>query len=171
MLTTPRLAIRELTLTDFEAFWRLESNTEVYRYLGYAPLHNRTEAELQLLHHMKQYQQYGMGRWAVVDKNSQQFIGLCGVRFAPETENNRSNFYDLGYRLLPEYWGKGFATEAAKACVHYAFDVLQVPEIISMIHVNHYASKRVAEKCGLSYEETFNWQGIGFDWYRLNKQL
>jgi RimJ/RimL family protein N-acetyltransferase len=169
LLTTPRLAIRELTLSDFDAFWQLESNPDVYRYLGYAPVHHKTEAELKLLHHINQYKQYGMGRWALVDKQTNQFVGLCGVRFATETENNRTHFYDLGYRLLPQFWGKGLATEAAQACVAYAFEVLQVPEIISMIHVDHHTSKRVAGKCGLSYEETFSWYKIGYEWFSLTK--
>src|SRR5437773_1204468 len=75
-------------------------------------------------HPIADYRKYGFGRWAVVLKTNGKAIGMAGLKYLAEW-----NEVDLGYRLLPEYWGMGLATEASRACVEYGFHTLKLSRI------------------------------------------
>jgi len=166
---TQRLLIRELTDADLPDFFKLDSNPLVYEYLGYSPGTSMHEASLALNHILAQYQHFGVGRWAVILKSTQALIGLCGIQFWDEEENNHIHFYDIGYRFFPEYWGHGFATEAAKATVEYAFSLPNITKLVGMVHVNNPNSLDVAGKCGLKTQEIYCWQNQPFHWMTIHK--
>ena len=75
----------------------------------------------------------------------------------------------MGYRILPQYWGKGFATEAAMAALDYGFNKLDLSEIIGMVHEENVASRKVLEKCGLKFIEKFMWEDICCDWMKITR--
>lgn len=85
----------------------------------------------------------GFCRWKVVNRSSGEILGSCGFALL---EN--SNEVDLGYLLRRDAWGKGFATEAVRACMHYGFRNLGFREIIAMTGLENMASRRVLEKAG-----------------------
>jgi RimJ/RimL family protein N-acetyltransferase len=78
--------------------------------------------------------------------------------------NGRTNYYDLGYRLLPQYWGCGYASEAAEASLRYGFEVLQLPVIHATVMRENRASCRVLEKVGLVRTAEFT-EAYGGEWY------
>jgi len=100
---------------------------------------------------LPQYALYNHGRWAVHLKPDLEFIGWCGLKARPER-----NEIDLGYRFKKRSWGKGYATEAAFACIKYGFEKLNLPRIVGRDIMANENSFRVLEKCGMTYigEET-----------------
>jgi RimJ/RimL family protein N-acetyltransferase len=97
------------------------------------------------------YRKWGFGLWAVVHKPDRQVIGLCGLTHFDDVDGQSE--IEIGYRLARGFWGRGLATEAAGAVRDYAFDVLVLPRLVSIIDPRNEASIRVAEKNGLRYEK------------------
>ena len=108
-----------------------------------------------------------MGRMAVILKETGEFIGWAELK-RERNVNGHEVFYDLGYRFLKKYWGKGYATEAAKTFVAYSFNVLNLEKINAYADMPNIASRSVLEKAGLKYIETFNHNGTEESWYELN---
>jgi RimJ/RimL family protein N-acetyltransferase len=97
------------------------------------------------------YRKWGFGLWAVVHKPDRRVIGYCGLtRF---DDIGGQSEIEIGYRLVREFWGRGLATEAARAVRDYAFGVLGLQRLVSIIDPHNGASLRVAEKTGLRYEK------------------
>jgi len=164
---TERLTLRELVPSDVEGLFAVDSDPEVNIYLGNNPVKSieQTIGIIQFIRN--QYTENGIGRWAMIEKTTNSFIGWAGLKLVKEPTNNHCNYYDLGYRLNKNYWGKGFATEAAKASVDYGINQLNLKDIYGMADTNNIASKKVLEKVGLKFIETFNLEGTPHSWFHL----
>jgi ribosomal-protein-alanine N-acetyltransferase len=169
-IETERLILREFRETDVDGFFEMDSNPAVHKYLGNNPISTIEQAKVGVANIMQQYLDNGIGRWATIEKSSGNFIGWSGLKFIREYENNRINFYDVGYRLIPKYWGKGYATESCKAALAYGFNTMQLNEIIGTANVENKASRRALEKCGLKFVEQFIWKNIHCDWLSITKK-
>jgi RimJ/RimL family protein N-acetyltransferase len=167
IITTERFLIRPLIAADVTGIFELDSNANVHTFLGKQPIKTMDEAAKTVAFIQKQYEDFGIGRWAVVDKHSKEFIGWTGFKFINEPINKHLNYYDLGYRLLERHWGKGIATETAKACVKYGFEILGFKEIFGICDSGNSASKKILQKCGLKLLDTFMYQGTPHYWFRL----
>ncbi len=167
-LETERLILREFRISDDMAMFELDSNPEVHKYLGNHPVTNIEQVQTYIANIQQQYLDHGIGRWITIEKSSDEIIGWAGLKFITEYENNQINFHDVGYRLMPQYWGKGYATEATLAALHYGFEHLNLEKIIGTVHAENKASRRVLEKCGLEYIEQFMWRDIHCDWLEIN---
>ena len=168
-IETERLILRELLLTDVEGMFLLDSDPEVHRYLGNEPVTSKEEIEEIIRFIRRQYVDNGIGRWAVIEKRTEDFIGWAGLKLVTEPINNRVNFYDLGYRLRKEYWGKGIATEASKALVSYAFDTLKTDSIHAIVECGNEASEKVLLKTGFRLIEKCLLDGVEHHWFQLKK--
>ena len=125
-------------------------------------------AELQALlaRNQKRYEQYGHGLWAVLSKADQQLLGDCGlVRWDIDGVAE----LEVGYHFKRKHWGQGYATEAARACMDYAFRQLGTKRIISMIRPENLPSRRVAERNGLQIEKEVFWRGYQHYVYALER--
>jgi RimJ/RimL family protein N-acetyltransferase len=169
-IETERLILRELQAKDLQAWFDMDSNPEVHKYLGNLPVKNMEQIENAFQSILQQYAENGIGRWATIEKSSGKFIGWSGLKFITEKENNHINFYDVGYRLHPKYWGKGYATESCKASLKYGFMALHANEIIGIANEENIASRRALEKCGLKFLEKFMWKDIQCDWLKITKE-
>lgn len=165
-IETPRLLLRELIEDDIPGLYKLDSNPEVHRYLGNQPIKSMEESEAILRHVQKQYQENGIGRWAVIDKETKDFIGWSGLKYE---QNLRLGFhyYDLGYRLRQEYWGKGIATEAATVFLEYGFNKLNLKEIYAAAHIENIASNKILRKLGFQFIEIFSYGEAICNWYKI----
>jgi [ribosomal protein S5]-alanine N-acetyltransferase len=143
---TPRLVIREMTPEDAERVFDLNSDPEVIRYTGDPPFKSVDEAR-SFLESYDHYRLYGFGRWAVELKDDGAFIGWCGLKYSPEIDEN-----DLGYRLMKRYWGQGFATEAARACLDLGFSRFSMQVIVGRTMPENIGSNRILEKLGMVYQ-------------------
>jgi [ribosomal protein S5]-alanine N-acetyltransferase len=164
---TERLILRELIPSDAEGMFELDSDPEVHRFLGNHPKTHIDEAMADIEFVRKQYIENGIGRWAMVEKSSGDFMGWTGLKLFTIEVNGHINYYDVGYRLIRRYWGKGYATESAIASVNYGFDVLKAKEIIGTVHPQNFASKKVLEKAGFKYIETFESPWGIMEWYKI----
>jgi RimJ/RimL family protein N-acetyltransferase len=163
---TDRLILREIEPTDEARMFELDSDADVHRYLGNSPVEDIEEIKEVIKFIRKQYIDNGVGRWAVIEKSTNEFIGWAGLKLFKHTINNHTDFYELGYRFIKKYWGNGYATEAAKASLKYGFDTLGLKEIYAMTDVNNINSKKVLEKTGFKYIETFDDNGEQTDWFK-----
>jgi ribosomal-protein-alanine N-acetyltransferase len=167
---TERLILREMLTTDIDGYFQLDSNPEVHRYLGSEPLQNKQQAEGAIQFIRQQYIDNGIGRWAVIDKKTNDFIGWAGLKLIKEPINNHVNFYDLGYRLIQKYWGRGIATEAAIASLAYAFNTLHTRDVYAHAHHENAGSNKVLTKVGLNFIESFIHHGIKCNWYKIDSK-
>ncbi len=156
--------------SDAEGLFELDSDPEVHRYLGNKPVTSIQQCKDVIEFVRAQYKTNGIGRWAVEEKSSGNFIGWAGLKYFVEEVNQHVNFYDVGYRLMKKHWGKGYATEAAIATIVYGFNVLKAKEIHAMIDSDNEASRRVLEKAGLKHIEPFLFEGDPSDWFKITKE-
>lgn len=154
ILETPRLYLREMTPLDAENAYLLNLDPEVIRYTGDDAFESVAEAKT-FLENYASYRTYGFGRWAVIRKETDEYLGWCGLKYTPELDE-----FDIGYRFMKKFWGKGYATEAAKACLEVGFNQFQMKSIIGRAMTQNGASIRILEKIGLSYLENQIENGI-----------
>ncbi|WP_343636416.1 GNAT family N-acetyltransferase [Fluviicola sp.] len=147
ILETPRLYLREMTPDDAENAYLLNSDPEVLRYTGDDPFESIEEART-FLENYESYRKYGFGRWAMILKETGEYLGWCGLKYTPELDE-----FDIGYRLMKKFWGKGYATEAAGACLELGFGQLGMETIVGRAMPENGASVCVLEKIGLTYLE------------------
>lgn len=151
MINTPRLTIRPYTMDDLDALDAILSDAET---LDFWPRpYTREETLAGIERNIKSYTDNGFGRWAVVLKGTGLLTGLCGI---VKMEVDGSEVNDLGYIFGKNHWGKGYATEAARAVMDYAFDVLKLDTITANMPWDHHASRRVAENIGMAKIGEFN---------------
>ena len=148
MIETARLLLRRMTEQDTGELLLVFSDPRVMASFG-GELFDRTQMERWVRRNLEHQDKYGYGLFSVILKESGILIGDCGlehmeVHGVPEVE--------LGYDLRGDYWGRGFATEAAAAVRNFAIDVLGLPRLVSLIRPSNVASCRVAEKIGMLRE-------------------
>lgn len=165
-LTTERFILRDLEPSDAGSIFELDSNPKVHEFLGKKPLTDLSQAKGVVETVRAQYRKHGIGRWAVEDRLTSQFLGWCGLKYE---ENVRDfPYFDIGYRFKPEFWGKGVATETALACMNYGFEQLNLDRICGAASAEHHASIAVLMKIGLRYSESFTFDGEPCNFYTLS---
>lgn len=169
-IETERLRLRELRKSDLESMFELDSNPNVHKYLGNKPIKTKTEAQKILDSVLQQYTERGIGRFAVIEKASGDFIGWSGLRLNTEYNmNGFTKYYDVGYRLIERFWGKGYATESGKASVDYAFNTMKLPELYATTEISNQASHNALLKIGLQYKTDFFFEQeqMNLRWYTI----
>lgn len=167
---TERLILRELLPGDAAGMFEMDGDPEVHLYLGNKPVQSieQSKADIELIR--KQYIENGIGRWAVIEKATERFVGWAGLKLIKETTNKHINYYDLGYRFSKRFWGKGYATEAARAVRDYGFKELKLDEIIGIADINNQGSIHVLEKAGLKKISIFEHHSITHHWLKIEKR-
>jgi RimJ/RimL family protein N-acetyltransferase len=135
ILETNRLILRHQILEDLDSLWALYNNPDIVRYIPDAPRHPKHPE---------------LGLWATIHKETNKFIGRCGL--LPWTIDEQ-NELEVAYLIDKEYWGQGLGTEAAQAILDYGFEKLNLSRLICLIDKENLASIRVAEKIGMSFEK------------------
>lgn len=144
-LETLRLSLREFTPSDFHDLYRLDSDPRVMRYLNHGEPLTHAEVRATLVRVLHYYPHYpGLGVWRASLRESGAFAGWFCLKYCPPTCD-----VEIGYRLVPEVWGCGLATEGATALLSYAFDDLGLFRVIGITHPDNRASQCVLRKSGL----------------------
>jgi len=152
-LETERTIMRKLTKEDAENFYNLNLDEEVLKFTGDKPFKNLQTA-IYFLTKYDQYKKYGVGRLAVIDKETLKFIGWCGLKY-----NQEKNEYDIGFRFYRSYWNKGYATETAKKCLGFGFGKLKIEKIVGRAMKENIGSIKVLEKIGMTFKGNFDFEG------------
>ncbi|WP_394779290.1 GNAT family N-acetyltransferase [Undibacterium sp.] len=148
IIETERLLLRAFTADDAEAYFPLCVIPEVIRYVGDTPMKSVEEVRANMLEGpIADYRKYGFGRFAMLWKESGQLIGFSGLKYIPPFAE-----VELGYRLLPEFWGKGLAQEAGRASITFAKESLNLTKLIALVHPENAGSANVARKLGFEVE-------------------
>jgi ribosomal-protein-alanine N-acetyltransferase len=153
ILETERLYLREFRVDDAEDMFNLNSDFEVIQYTGDVAFKTIQDAKI-LIENYDHYQKYGFGRWAVIEKETEEFLGWCGLKYSEEKDE-----YDIGYRFFKKHWNKGFASESSLACLEFGFSKFKMKKIVGRVMLENIASIKVLEKIGLSFDKYFDFDG------------
>jgi len=167
IIETSRLLLREFTLEDIADVYAFGSNEVVNRYTGDPLMESPAQARKVISDTwLVDYKTYGYGRWALIYKPEKKLIGFVGLKYLSDIQET-----DIGYRLLPDYWGKGIATEAAKEVLAYGQQTLGIKRIIGIAFPENIASCRVLEKIGLKWYKTADYPGENktLHWYQTTE--
>ena len=165
LVSTARLHAREMRMDDCDQLFNLDSNPDVQKYTGQEPVKNKEQVIQTLKNRVfADYENHGYGRWSIFRKEDDAFIGWAGLKYLPEFKET-----DLGYRFLPEFWGKGYATEISEAIVEYGFNKLGLKRIIAVAMPENKASIRVIQKLGMKFYKQAPYEPGQPDdfWYEL----
>jgi len=169
-IETERLILREFEYSDKNDLFEMDSDPKVHLYIENNPVKTIDEITKIIEILKKQYQEYGIARWAVVDKVTNECVGWSGLKYWSEPLNNHNNFYELGYRFKRKHWGKGFATESSMAILDYGFKNLNVDSIYAITDPENVNSKKVLTKLNFDFQETFDYNGDLTNWFELKKE-
>ncbi len=188
ILQTSRLLLREFTPEDADALGLVLSDPETMRY--YPAPYDRAGVEQWIERNRQRYRDDGVGLWAMLLKSTQcgadtpvrgdscgvastraraphELIGDCGIT---RQEVDGERLYEIGYHLRRDFWGRGLATEAAIACRDWAFTHLNTERLISLIRPENLASRRVAERMGMTLWKEVNWRGLVHCVYSVERE-
>jgi ribosomal-protein-alanine N-acetyltransferase len=145
VLETQRLVLREFQFEDLDALTAILCDPETMRY--YPMSFDRAEVADWIQRNRTRYANDGYGLWAMILKSTRELIGDCGlVRQSVDAVDE----IEIGYHMRRDLWNQGYASEAARACRDYGFANLKVDRLISLIRPENLASRRVAEKNGMT---------------------
>lgn len=145
ILETERLLLQHWTNADCDALFEILQDAEVVRHIDDGKPFNLEKTRNFLNTMEKCERENDFCRWKLVEKSSGEIVGTCGFGRISETNEN-----ELGYLLRQQSWGKGYATEIAKAVAFYGFNKLDFREIIALTDLENVGSQKVLEKIGFS---------------------
>lgn len=154
-MQTENLYLRRFTLDDADAYWPLVSMPEILRYTG-----EQAQASIddvrQILstRPLRDYATHGFGRMACIEKSSGRLVGFSGLKLLEEL-----NEVDIGYRFLPDCWGKGYATESARVLMQQGANEHGITRVVGLVQPENVASACVLKKLGLVFERELTLHG------------
>lgn len=164
-IETERLLIRPFVLQDFDAFWSFMGDPEATRYMAFSDEQKSYEGAKAMLETV--IASYAgndpVCALAMTDRWSGDYIGSCGL--SPLTDPGEVECY---YTILPHHWGKGYATEATAALLKYAFTELRFLRVVAFVLEGNPASIRVAEKVGMTFDETVHREDVNMPGLRYS---
>jgi len=147
-LITKRLILRRLFIDDAEALYDILSCEKAMVYYGIFPLEQVGHAKWFIEQYQSGFINKRIIRWAIVEKETNRFVGTCGYQGLNET-SSRS---EIGYELHPDVWHKGYMQEALYAIICWGFDVFELNRIEALIYPENHASAHTVEKLGFTKE-------------------
>jgi RimJ/RimL family protein N-acetyltransferase len=167
-IDTASLRLRAWEHDDIAHLARLWGDPQIMTMLERAPrdLQQSSDAYASIIAH---WETHGFGYWAVIERETGNFVGTVGLEHMGDWP--LPDKVEVGYVLFPEFWGRGFATEAARASIAFGFEDTPLKRIISTTYPHNHRSRRVMEKCGMTYQGTLYWESRGHAvaWYAIDK--
>ena len=163
ILETERLLLRPFRPADIDPYAEMCADSEVMEFLNAtgSPI-SRADAWRQLAMYLGHWELRGFGTWAVEERGTGAFVGRVGLHF-PEGWPDR----ELGWTIARKFWGRGYASEAARAAIAHAFGTLGWTHLVSLIHPNNHRSARLAERLGYHVHGSAEVVGLRLIMYRL----
>jgi [ribosomal protein S5]-alanine N-acetyltransferase len=145
-LETERLVLRPLSEADLDALHRISNDPLVRRYLWDDEPVSMVTIEGIFEQSVREFAEMGVELFGIRLRGEEKLLGLCGFRSLENTVE-----IELAYELSPEWWGRGLATEASLACLHYAFEEVGLERVVAGVEPQNVASTKVIEKLGMRY--------------------
>jgi RimJ/RimL family protein N-acetyltransferase len=171
ILTTPRLLLRPFGAGDAEAHARLYDDPDVTRWLGDGPWLGpaaRARSRATLERFAEGWAARGWGVWAVTDRATGEVMGQCGLKQL-QLEPEGAAEVEVLYALERRHWGRGLASEAARAALDHGFAALALPRIVAVARPDNRPSRAVLEKLGLRHERDLTLAGIPAVYYAQSR--
>ena len=159
-LETERLILRQWRDADRVAFAALNADPVVMEFFPETRTRDQADAVLDIL--IDHIDRHGFGFWALELRETGENIGFTGLQHT-DIEARFSPAVEIGWRLARDHWGKGYATEAARASLDYAFDTLKLDEVVSFAVETNLRSRKVMERIGMVHEPAFDFAHPGID--------
>ena len=163
IVKTERLCLRPYSKEDSNAYAEIMGDHEVGKWFLKGTGYTHEEAEKSLDSILKHWDNHGFGIWAMTDKERGSLLGRCGLNLITETSE-----VELDFVVARSFWGRGYATEAAKAALAYGFDVIGLGRIIALAKPENISSRRVIEKTGMRYIKDAEYWGITCAYYSIS---
>lgn len=163
LVTTERVYLREFEPEDALSLYALNSSPEVMRYTGESRFPSPEAAE-SFLRDYDHYRRFGYGRWAVVLRHKERFIGYSGLRM-----DERTGEVDLGFRFFSDYWAHGFATEAGRAALRLGFENFDLERVVGKSMRENLPSISVLQKLGMEFSEVREEAGLLWLIYSIDR--
>ncbi|STX50944.1 GNAT family acetyltransferase [Legionella busanensis] len=169
ILETKRLVLKTMTAKDLACLFNLRSNPRVMKFIGNGKVQKKEQVKEFIKLAPNYFKEYGLGFFNAFKKENGSFIGQAGL-FHLGFDVNQPEI-ELAYRLLPEYWHQGYATELATALIKWGFNEKKLKRIIAMVHPENERSRRVLEKSGMSYLGMINFREERNPCYEIKKTI
>ena len=164
-IETDRLLMRRITLDDLDEFARrIFADPDVIRYMAKRDMTPQERAKRVYTVSNQNWLTHGYGGWLITDKADGQLIGEC------EFDTEEVSGVELGYSLAKAYWGKGIATEAARAATRFGFENAKLERIVAVVVPDNEASWRVLERIGFVYEKRTHAYGFDVVYYAITRE-
>jgi ribosomal-protein-alanine N-acetyltransferase len=161
---TRRLRLRPFRMEDFDAYATIMADPEIGKWFPKGEGYSRDEAEKSFIRILEHWTRHGFGLWAVFQNRKPSLMGRCGLNRIDETAE-----VEIDFLLAKQFWGKGYATEAAQAVLEYGFTILHLDRIIALAKIENIASRKVMEKIGMQYRKNARYWGILCAYYDITK--
>jgi len=162
---TPRLRAERVTAAHWLDLRRMDDNASFMALLGGVRDEAGTRAYLEM--NVKHWADHGFGMWMLRDSASSALIGRAILR---HLDVEGVDEVEVGYGFMPEYWGRGLATEIAQACIRIGFDQLRLQTLVAITTPANLASQRVMQKAGLAYERDIVHAGTPHVLFRIGSR-
>lgn len=147
-IETERLLLRMYKADDLESVYNIITDKDVTRFFPDYYSVKKADVLNSLPRRTKRWQNYGFGQLGVFDKIDEKLIGYCGLQPLDDREE-----IEIYYGFYKNYWGKGLATEAAKAFLRFGFENANLPRIVAVTHPENFVSQKVLLKLGMTQSE------------------
>jgi ribosomal-protein-alanine N-acetyltransferase len=164
-IQTNRLLLRPLLPTDAEVLHRIYQTEGVLQYFPNPVPPPLEKLKCFVAGQQAHWEEHGYGNWGVLPAREQDIVGWVGLQYLPEF-----NETEVGFLLDRPFWGRGYATEAALASLHFGFLNFGMEHIIALVHPDNLASRHVIEKCGMTYVESLSLWGMRLLRYVVNRE-
>lgn len=162
-IETERLTLRQFTARDWDDFYRIRSDPEVMRFItGAPPTPEQIKAAFEKT--LQRWEEQKFGRLAIRFHDSEELIGWCGLDLL-----DKSDEVEVGYAMLPKFWGQGIASEVAAACIRYGFESLKLERIVAVSFPENVASWKVMKKLGMRYVKNARFYDKDVVYYEINR--
>jgi RimJ/RimL family protein N-acetyltransferase len=176
ILNTTRMRLEPITLQHLDGLCSMNGSIEVMRHISGHP-ETREETEAGIARIQRCWAAWGTSWWAFIELASSRVVGAGCIQYArreaerpADLASVRSNPLEIGWRLHPDFWGQGLASEAAACMAAFAFDSLGASELIAVRHPDNVASARVMDRLGMQYRGLETWYGEIGPTYVLSRE-
>lgn len=164
IIETDRLIIREFVKDDLLSFYRIESNETILEFMPWHKKKSLTECSRQLKKLINRYSKYKLNSWAVTVKDTKEVIGITQLMYS-----NKIKGIEIGTKILPEYWSRGYASELTASVIDYGLNELKIDEIFAVTDINNAGAIKSLINCGMKFKKYGYYNGSKSVFYSVKK--